>query len=734
MFLKLKLLLNKIHLKLFGTPHIKTTTMLQMAMTECGAASLRIILDYHKIYRSLEELRILCGVSRDGSNAADLVKTAKQFNLDCQPVNTDINEINKKITFPAILFWNFNHFLVLEGYDEENQIFYINDPASGRRKVYFQEFDQSFTGIAINFSKNKDYQPSGSPEKSYGRFYPILKESMPALWFIVTVTLLLVVPGIAIPVFSQIFIDDILIAGNESIATLLILGMIMMLLVQAILIFLQKITLVLLGTKLSAVNSIAFVTHMLKLPIMFFSQRYIGDLVNRVELNERIAMALSNNIAINIINLLTSIIYGIVLLTYDWLLGLVAITAMAFNLVALKALRNKQNNANQVMYKEQSALFGVSSNGLSMIETIKSSGMELSFFRKWSGYQAKMLNAKGELSVYAYILGLTPVFLNSFAIVAVLYIGSFQVLDGLMTVGMLIAFQSLMQSFMGPISNLVGFASELQLLKGDIERSNDVLNHNPDPLISITDSNNDNYKSLSGDIVIKDMSFSYARYAVPLFDKFNLHIKPGSVVAIVGGSGSGKSTLVQLLSRLYYPKSGSISIDGINLNKINRFLFSQSVAVVSQNISLFQGSIRDNLTFWDSSVDNADIYNALKDASILDMVNKLPDGYNYQIKEGGKNFSGGQRQCLEIARALTGNPSVLILDEATSALDSIIEAKIIDNLKHRGCTCIFVAHRLSAIRDAHNIIVLDQGKIVQTGTHNTLIKEDNIYQKLITSQ
>ena len=717
----------------FSRPRVrKTATMLQMEATECGPASLRIVMNHHKIHCSLETLREMCGVSRDGTNAKNLVDVARQFGLRGKAINIDIPKINKRVVFPAIIFWNFNHFLVLEGYDEKRGLFYLNDPAAGRRVAKFDEFDTSFTGIVINFTRTEDYKPSGTRPQSYNRFYPLIKKSLPSISFIMLATLLLAVPGITIPVFSQIFIDDVLLTGDQQVMDWLLVGMVAILLMQIILVFLQKTTLALLGIKLSVVNSLGFIDHVLRLPVMFFSQRYIGDIANRIGLNERIALSLSNNIAINIINLLTSIIYGAVLLFYDLQLGAAAIAVMALNFVVLSAIRGRQNNANQVMYKEKATLLGVSTNGLNMIETIKSSGMELAFFRKWAGYQSKMLNAKQKLAVYSYILSLTPIFLNAFALVVVFYLGSFKVLDGVMSVGALIAFQGLMNIFLQPISNLVGFATELQLLKGDIERTDDVLNYAKDPLIQ--SDNRGKYKNLPGKIDIQDLTFAYAKFDKPVFEKLNLTIEPGSMVAIVGGSGSGKSTLVKLISRLYYAKEGTITIDGQSLRDIDRFLFAQSVSVVSQGINLFQGSIRDNLTFWDSSVDHEDICNALKDADIFDMVNQLPDGYDYQIKENGSNFSGGQRQCLEIARALVSNPSVLVLDEGTSALDSIKEAKIINNLKRRGCTCIFVAHRLGAIRDAHNIVVLDQGQIVQSGTHNQLILEDKLYKTLVTSQ
>lgn len=710
---------------------IKTTTMLQMEATECGAASLRIILDYYRIYRPLEELRELCGVSRDGSNAAGIVKAAKIFNLKGSAVNIDIPQVNKSVVFPAILFWGFNHFLVLEHYDEKKQRFYVNDPASGRRIIGFEEFDQNFTGVVINFAKEKEFKPIGKKPKSFSRLLPILKNSKFSVAFIMLATLLLIIPGLGIPVFTKIFIDDVLIHSVKSIMPLLLVAMILMFFVQAILTLLQQVTLVLLGVKLSIVNSMSFMNHVFRLPIIFFSQRYLGDIADRINLNEKIALTLSNNISINVINLLTSVIYGIVMLLYDVTLGLVVIGIMFINVIVLKALIERQNNANQVMFKEKAGLLGVSSNGLRIIDTLKSNGMEMAFFRKWSGYQAKMLNAKQSLHVYSYILSLTPTFLSSLALVLVFYVGSFKVLDGIMTVGTLIAFQSLMYSFISPISNLVGFATELQILRGDIDRTNDVFNYKTDPLIQLSSDDKD-YQSLSGKLQIKDLSFSYSKFSKPIFEDFNLDIEPGTMVAIVGSSGSGKSTLIKLLTRLYYPDGGYIYADDIDLKAINRFLFSSSISVVSQEIVLFPGSIYNNLTLWDHSISKTNVYNALKDACILDMVSELPQGYHFQLEENGMNFSGGQRQCLEIARALVTNPPILIFDEATSALDSIIESEIIINLKQRGCTCVFVAHRLSAIRDAHKIIVLDQGKVAQVGTHNELIKEDNIYKTLIS--
>lgn len=719
-------------MNLFKKSRIKTDTILQMENTECGAASLAIVLAHHKVYVPLSQIRELCGVSRDGSNAAHIISAAKTFNIKSNAINIDIDKINEKVIFPAILFWNFNHFLVLEAYDEQKNIFYINDPASGRREVDFEEFDRSFTGIAINFTEDKGFKKIGSPPNNYNRFVNILKSSKSDLLFISLATLLLVIPGITVPVFTKIFIDDIIIHQVDSIAFLLFVAMAAMLVVQGVLILLQQTSLALLGIKLSVVGSTNFITHIVKLPIMFFSQRHLGDIVDRVGLNEKIATTLSRNISTNIINLLTSIIYAVVMLLYDATLGLIVMGIMFINVIVLRILRDRRNHANQIMFKEKAMLLGVSMNGLSIINTIKAAGMENTFFKKWAGYQAKMLNAEQKLAVYSYILNLTPTFLSSFALVLVFYFGSFKVIDGVMSVGTLIAFQSLMNSFMAPISNLVGFTSELQVLKGDIDRTTDALEHKEDELIDIKDNNKQSHR-LSGHIVVDKMTFSYSRYGKLAIKELDLVIHPGTMLAIVGGSGSGKSTFIKLLSRLYYPKSGTIMVDNMPLNSIDRFLFSQSISVVSQDIVLFSGSIRDNLTFWNKSVNIKDINQALADVGLLDLVYNLPGGLDFDIEEGGKNFSGGQKQCLEIARALTSNPSVLILDEATSALDSIMELNVINSIKKRGCTCIVVAHRLSAIRDANRIIVLRDGVVAQSGTHNQLIQEDNFYKTLISN-
>lgn len=716
---------------------VVTPTMLQMEATECGAASLRIVLAYHKVHKSLEELRDLCGVSRDGSNALSITKVANQFGLKSNPINIDIPKIRERVKFPAILFWNFNHFLVLEGYNETKNIFYVNDPASGRRQVEFEEFDKSFTGIVLNFEKKDDFKPMGSPPKVYSRFIPILRESKYDVLFIALVTLMLVIPGLAIPVFTKTFIDDVLIHQFDYIVFPLVIGMVVMLIFQTILQTFQRFLLALLGVKLSIVSAVNFMTYVLKLPMTFFGQRFLGDIADRINLNEKISMSLSNNIAINIINLLVSVIYGIALLTYDVELGLIVIGIIFFNVVLLKALKEKQNDANQVVLKEKASLLGLSMNGLSIIDTIKANAMEHAFFKKWAGYQAKMLNAQQKSALYSYILNTTPAFLNSLSTIAILFIGGYEILNGNLTIGTLIAFQSLAQSFSSPISNLVGFSSELQLLRGDVDRVNDVFNYEVDPLINVKgsqDSNAEVASKLTGFIEIKDMSFSYDRLAKPIFENINLTIEPGMMLAIIGASGCGKSTVIKLLSRLHYPTGGEIQIDGYNINQIDRHVFAGLVSVVNQNIVLFPGTIRDNLTFWDNSLDKEDIYQALQDVGMLDFVQKLPGELDYIVDEDGRNFSGGQRQCLEIARALVSNPSILILDEATSALDSMREFEIIENLKRRGCTCIFSAHRLSAIRDAHKIIVLDAGKIMQTGIHHGLIQEEGIYQSLMSNQ
>jgi len=657
---------------------------MQMEATECGAASLGSILAYHGVYQTLEQLRKACDISRDGSNALALVNVAKSFRLAGQGVRADLDNLTERVVFPAIIFWKFNHFLVLEGVDTRKGVYYLNDPGQGRRTVTREEFDNSFTGIALNFTREKDFKPLGSPPKMHNSLAKRLSGETKNLLYLTLITLIVSVVGLVVPVFSKIFIDDVLIRGLDSLMRPLILAMVVTFVVQTALLAVQYRILALLNLKMALTSSAKFMKHLLGLPLLFFAQRYVGDLADRIASNDRIAQTLANSVAINFINLLTSIIYGSILLFYNYQLALISILMVSLNFLVLGVLNERRTNANKSFLKEKANLLGVSMNGLNAISTLKANGIENVFFKRWSGIQAHMIRAKQTLNIYSYILVLTPALLSGLSVCVIVLVGSRQIIDGVLTVGGLIAFQALAQQFMGPISNLVSFGAQLQQLKGDLDRLDDVLSYQQEERQE--PARLEGPSRLYGKLEVADLSFGYRREGALVLEDINFTVEPGNSVAIVGSSGSGKSTLLKLLSRLHEPRGGRILYDEKEAGDIDQLTFGRSVSMVSQEIILFEGSVRDNLTLWDKTIEDVKLGEALADVGLLKVINKLPGNYNYQIKEDGRNFSGGQRQCLEIARALVTNPSLLILDEATSALDTIVEQEVIAGIKRRCCS------------------------------------------------
>lgn len=711
----------------------KTPVFMQMEATECGAASLGSILAYHGVFQTLEQLRKACDISRDGSNALSLVNVAKSFRLAGQGVRADLDNLTERVVFPAIIFWKFNHFLVLEGVDTRKGEYYLNDPGQGRRTVTREEFDASFTGIALNFTREKDFKPLGAPPKMHNSLAKRLSGESKNLLYLTLITLIVSVVGLVVPVFSKIFIDDVLIRGLDTLMRPLVLAMVVTFVVQTVLLSVQYRILALLNLKMALTSSAKFMKHLLGLPLLFFAQRYVGDLADRIASNDRIAQTLSNSVAINFINLLTSVIYGSILLFYNYQLALIAILMVSLNFLVLGFLNERRTNANKAFLKEKANLLGVSMNGLNAISTLKANGIESVFFKRWSGIQAHMIRAKQTLNIYSYILVLTPSLLSGLSVCVIILVGSRQIIDGALTVGGLIAFQALAQQFAGPVSNLVSFGAELQQLKGDLDRLDDVLSYQQEERAA--PARLEGPSRLYGKLEVADLSFGYRREGALVLEDINFTVEPGNSVAIVGSSGSGKSTLLKLLSRLHEPRTGRILYDEKEAGDIDPLTFGRSVSMVSQEIILFEGTVRDNLTLWDKTIEDVKLGEALADVGLLKVINKLPGNYNYQIKEDGRNFSGGQRQCLEIARALVTNPSLLILDEATSALDTLVEQEVIAGIKRRCCSLVIVAHRLSTVRDADQILVLEKGKIVQRGNHEQLFADkDGPYHKLVMHQ
>ena len=720
-------------------PRLRTPAVLQMEAVECGAAALGIILGYYGRFVPLEELRLACGVSRDGSKASNVLKAARTFGLAAQGHRQEPHELRAQ-PLPAIVHWNFNHFVVLEGFRDGKV--YLNDPAAGPIVVADEEFDQAFTGVALIFSLTNTFVRGG---ERGGMRQPLARRLTGlggAVLFVVLAGLALLVPGLVTPTFTKVYVDDVLVKGlDQWVGPLTILMG-----VTAGLIFgltaIQQRYLLRLETRLAIGMSTSFFWHVLRLPVEFFSQRYAGEIGSRVVINDRLARLLSGDLATTILSFTVVTMYAVLMMQYDRVLATISIGIAAVNIAALRFVSSRRTVLSQRLLQDRGKMMGAAMGGLQTIETLKASGSESDFFSRWAGHQAKVLNAFQELQLATLFLSAVPPFLLSVNGTLILGLGGLRVIDGHLTMGMLMAFQALMLAFLSPVNRLVTLGGQLQEIKGSMNRLDDVLKAPIDPglpevdapLVAGTPPPAESTMRLDGHLELRDVTFGYSRLEPPLITRFNLSLRPGSRVALVGGSGSGKSTIAKLVAGLYKPWSGEILFDGQPRQALPRSVLTNSVAVVDQDISMFEGTIRDNLLLWDSTLPEQQMVDAAKDAAIHDDISARGGAYDALIEEGGRNFSGGQRQRLEIARVLVLNPRLLILDEATSALDPTTETIIDDNVRRRGCACLIVAHRLSTIRDCDEIIVLDKGKVSQRGTHQRLMTEEGPYARLIASQ
>lgn len=712
--------------------YAKVPVVMQLEALECGAASLCMVLAYYGKWVPLEQVRADCGVSRDGSKASNILKAARGYGLNAQGYRYEPEKLKENGRFPCIIHWNFNHFVVLDGFKGDKA--YLNDPAKGVYSVSMEQFDKSFTGVSIFFEPGESFVPDGRPKSTWSFIKKRMAGTGAAVAFVVLTTAITSLIGIINPAFSRIFMDRLLTGKNPEWFYSFLFGLSLLTAISLVVAWVQAVYTLKLNGKLAIVANSSFLWHVLRMPMEFFSQRMAGDIAMRQSLNEGIANALISTFAPLVLQTGMMVFFLAAMLRYSVLLTAVGVASLLINLVMARIISQKRVNVTRVQMRDAGKLAGSTVAGIEMIETIKASGAENGFFEKWAGYQAGVNTQTVKFAHVNYYLGLVPALTATLASTAVLMLGVYLTIQGQFTAGMILAFQGFLTGFTGPAQSLIGAGQTIQEMRTNMERIEDVMEYPIDVNFDGSFDETAEYGKLSGEVVMKDVTFGYSRLGVPLIEHFDLHLKPGSRVAFVGPSGCGKSTLSKLISGLYQPWSGELLFDGKPIKDINHSIFTGSVAVVDQDIILFEDTIMGNIKMWDSSIEDFEAILAARDASLHEDIMGRDGGYTYRLTEGGKDLSGGQRQRLEIARVLAQDPTIIIMDEATSALDAKTEFEVVNAIKNRGITCIVIAHRLSTIRDCDEIVVMEKGKVVERGTHDELYAKGGIYTSLVASE
>lgn len=703
---------------------VRTPTVFQMEATECGAASLGMVLGYHGCHEPIEKLRVACGVSRNGSQASLILKAARSYGLEARGFKVSVEALGEK-PLPAILFWDFEHFVVYEG--RRGDEFFINDPASGPRRVPLEEFEKSFTGVMLTFQPTPEFKPGGRPRGLIRALLPLLGQVKSNCAVVVWAGLLLILPGFLLPTMLRIFVDEVM-SDKAGWLVPLLLAYAATVPVQVLLVWLQRLAFRRGELKLATNNTVAMLGHFFTLPIEFFLQRHSADLQHRVMLNSEVAKTVFGQIGNSATQALTAFFFLVLMFFLSPFLSWIVVVTAALNFLALALVNRSRQVLNQSLVTVETKLMQRSMTGISLMETLRSGGREDDFFAEWSNGLAEYVNRRRMMQYSSTLLNILPVLLFGLNTTLILCFGAWQIIEGRMTLGGMMAFQALMAGFVSPINSLVMAATEMQELRGSVERIEDVFRYPHVERFRATDGDE---KVRPGKLELRDISFGYSRLAPPLIEGFSFTLEAGSRIALVGSSGSGKSTIAKIAAGLFAPWQGEILLGGRPLASWSRDEFYRSVASVDQNIILFSGSVRENLTLFQRHSDAGDLHQALHDAGIVAELARRGNELEIPVGEMGNNFSGGQRQRLEIARALARNAPILILDEATSALDPTTELMIDRAIRRRGCSCLIVAHRLSTIRDCDEIIMLENGKIIARGNHASLMESSEAYANLM---
>ena len=711
----------------------RVPVVMQMEALECGAACLTMILAYYRKWIPLEQVRKDCGVSRDGSNMKNIFLAGQHYGLEVHGYKVEPEVLMKSDFFPCIIHWEMNHFVVLDGFRKNRAV--LNDPARGIVQVSMEEFNSSFTGLCLTFAPGPGFVPSGKKQSTLGFARKRLRGAGPAVAFIALTTIISYLFGIIDPVMTRVFYDRLLNGRAPEWARPFLVIMAALCVFRIIVEWIRTVYSLKIDGKMAVEGNASYLWKVLRLPIEFFSQRMTGDIMQRQGSNASIAGTLIQTVAPLALNTVMMLFYLLVMLRYSPLMTLIGLLSLALNLSVANYLSTRRVNLTRVLMRDEGKLASATLAGISMAETIRASGAEAGFFRRWAGYQASVNTQNVRFATLNARVGLIPQFISSATNYLVLFLGVRLAIGGQFTLGLIATFQGLLSSFMEPAMTLVSAGQTIQEMRTEMERVEDVMQYPDDPVLAATEAlSTEEFSKLTGEVEIRNLTFGYSPLGDPAIQDFSMHLRPGGRVAIVGASGCGKSTVSKLLMGLYEPWEGKILFDGKPIREIPRAIFTGSVAMVDQDIVLFEDTIANNIRMWDPSIEDFEVILAARDAQIHDDILQRPGGYQSRLIENGRDLSGGQRQRLEIARVLAQDPSLIILDEATSALDAKTEYDLMQAVQARGISCVIVAHRLSTIRDCDEIIVLDQGRVVERGTHQELMARGGAYTELVTSE
>ncbi len=711
----------------------KVPIVMQLEALECGAAALAMVMAYYGKWVPLEQVRVDCGVSRDGSKAKNIYKAAEHYGFNVKAYSMSPEALKEKGSFPCIIHWNMNHFVVLNGFKGKHA--YINDPARGTVKISWEEFDNSFTGVVLIPTPSENFEPGGKKRSTIDFARKRLVGTGATIVFVMLTTVISYLFGITNSVTSRIFMDRLLTGINPGWLYQFISVMILLAVIQIVVLGAQTVYSLKINGKMAVIGNTTYMWKVLRMPMDFFSQRLAGDIQTRAQMNASIAGTLVQTFAPLLLNTVMMVFYLVLMIRQSPLLTLIGLSALIINAVMSRIISEKRINVTRVQMRDAGKLASATVTGIDMIETIKASGAENGFFQKWAGYQASVNTQEVKSTKVNQFLGMIPAFFSTVANYAVLVLGVWLTMNGKFSLGAVLMFQGFLTSFMSPAMMLVNAGQTIQEMRTQMERVEDVMEYPDDPNVSyVVEDENAKLSKLCGDVELKNITFGYSRLEEPLIEDFSLKMKPGARIALVGASGCGKSTISKLISGLYSPWTGEILFDGKPRTAYPRDVITGSVAVVDQDITVFEDTIANNIKMWDNTIQDFEMILAARDARIHEDIMNKPGGYQYKLTSGGKDLSGGQRQRMEIARVLAQDPSIIILDEATSALDARTEYEVVNAIKDRGITCIVIAHRLSTVRDCDEIIVLDNGKVVERGTHDELIGEGGAYADLVSNE